>query len=64
MSTPDVAALLETAERAFARDDWPAAFTSFRAATEAADLSADQWYSLAESTWRLGDVRTHVLVIQ
>lgn len=52
----DVAATLETAERAFARDDWPTAFTSFRAAGEAADLSADQWYSLAESAWWLGEI--------
>jgi DNA-binding NarL/FixJ family response regulator len=52
----DVAATLESAERAFARDDWPTAFTSFRAAGEAADLSADQWYSLAESAWWLGEI--------
>jgi DNA-binding CsgD family transcriptional regulator len=52
----DVAALLETAERAFARNDWPTAFASFRAAGEAADLSADQWYSLAESAWWLGEI--------
>jgi len=52
----DVAATLETAERAFARNDWPTAFSSFRGAGEAAGLSADQWYSLAESAWWLGEI--------
>jgi ATP/maltotriose-dependent transcriptional regulator MalT len=56
VSPNDVAAILETAERAFARDDWPTAFSSFRAAGEAAGLSADQWYSLAESAWWLGEI--------
>ena len=55
MLPADVAATLETAERAFARNDWPTAFSSFRAA-EAPDLSADQWYSLAESAWWLGEI--------
>ena len=56
MLPADVAATLETAERAFARNDWPTAFSSFRGAGEAAGLSADQWYSLAESAWWLGEI--------
>jgi DNA-binding NarL/FixJ family response regulator len=56
VSSIDVAATLETAEGAFARDDWRTAFASFRAVGDAADLSADQWYSLAESAWWLGEI--------
>jgi ATP/maltotriose-dependent transcriptional regulator MalT len=54
--TGEVAAALETAQRAFAVDDWPTAFASFQAVGEAAGLSADQRYALAESAWWLGEI--------
>jgi DNA-binding NarL/FixJ family response regulator len=52
----DDAAALETAQRAFAADDWSTAFALFRAAGEAAGLSADHRYALAESAWWLGEI--------
>jgi len=54
--TGEVAAALETAQRAFAADDWATAFASFRAVGEAAGLSADQRYASAESAWWLGEI--------
>ncbi|MDT0353066.1 LuxR C-terminal-related transcriptional regulator [Pseudonocardia charpentierae] len=56
MSPRDVADILDTAKRAFAHNDWATAFSSFRAAGQMGGLSADQWYSLAESAWWLGEI--------
>ena len=56
VSPKDVADILDTAERAFAINDWPTALASFQAANTAAGLSADHWYSLAESAWWLGEI--------
>ena len=47
---------LGTARAAFERRDWITARDGFRAARDAGDLSGDDFFALAESSWWLGDI--------
>lgn len=52
----DAAEALEAARDAFGRQNWAVAFESFQAARHLGDLSADDWFTLADSAWWLGEI--------
>lgn len=56
MQPDTISNLLDEAREAFARHDWVTAYSRFLAARDAALLSADDCFALADSAWWLGRV--------
>lgn len=50
----DAAAPLEAARDAFGRRDWAAALEAYRTARTLGELSADDWFAVADSAWWQG----------
>lgn len=44
------------ARAAFDRQDWAAAFQAFGSASDRAELSADDWFAMADAAWWVGEI--------
>lgn len=61
---PEVASLdvkaaadaLAAARAAFDRHEWAAAFEAFASASSRADMSADDWFAMADAGWWVGEI--------
>lgn len=48
--------VLAAARAAFDRHDWAAAFEAFASASSRADMSADDWFAMADAGWWIGEI--------